>query len=166
MNMRARPPLPPRRRQAGVALIELALVLPLLVTLSVLVVDLGRALHHYHTLTKSLRGAARSLMVLDPATASLKPELIDAVRRQVVYGLPQPAADATALVPGLSLDNVPASNIRWGWSDSTPTYPMVSIRITGYHFEPLLTQVFGLQLGDAQGLIAFAPIAAHMRAAR
>lgn len=155
-----------RRRQAGVALIELALALPLLLSLSVLVIELGRALHQYHTLTKSLRGAARALMVLDPASASLQPELIEAVRRQVVYGQPQPAADAPPLVPGLSLDNVPAGNIRWGWSDSTPRYPIVSIRITGYHFQPLLTQVFGLRFGDAQGRIAVAPIAAHMRAAR
>jgi Flp pilus assembly protein TadG len=48
-----------RRRQAGAALVEFALILPLLVLLTFTVTELGRALWHYKVLSQSVREAAR-----------------------------------------------------------------------------------------------------------
>lgn len=156
--------LRPARRQKGAALIELALVLPLLILLSVMVTEFGRAFYYYNTLAKSLRDAVRFLSVQDPSAASAEPGVITRARNMVVYGVPTPALNASPLVPGLSLANVPESNIAWTWTATTPRYRMVSIEVTGYHFQPLIGQAFGVSLVNAQGVLAFGPIAAHMRA--
>lgn len=154
----------PRRSQAGAALVELALVLPLLIVLCLLVAEVGRAFHHYQVLTQSLRDAVRFLSVQDPSIATTEPARLLQARHMVVFGVPSPGVGHVPVVPGLSLANVPEGNIVWKWTDTTPRYRIVSVRVTGYGFRPLLTQAFGLQLADAQGVIAFGPIAAHMRA--
>lgn len=156
--------LSPARGQKGVALIELALVLPLLIILSVMVTEFGRAFYYYNTMAKSLRDAVRFLSMQDPSAASTEPATITRARHMVVYGVPAPALDTLPLVPGLSLANVPESNIVWTWTDTAPRYRMVSIQITGYNFQPLIGQAFGLSLVNEQGVLAFGPIAAHMRA--
>lgn len=156
--------LRPARGQKGAALIELALVLPLLILLSVMVTEFGRAFYSYNTLAKSLRDAVRFLSVQDPSVASTDPTKITQARHMVVYGVPTPALDATPLLPGLSLANVPESNIAWTWTATTPRYRMVSIQVTGYNFQPLIGKAFGLSLVNEQGVLAFGPIAAHMRA--
>lgn len=154
----------PRGRQTGVALVELALALPLLIMLSVLVAEVGRAFYQYNTLAKSLRDAVRFLSVQDPSIASTDPDRITQARHMVVYGVPSPAAGAQPLIPGLNLSHVPESAIRWSLTDTTPRYRVVSIRVTGYAFRPLVGQVFGLRLADDRGFISFGPVAAHMRA--
>ena len=161
---RSTAPLRPERSQKGAALIELALVLPLLILLSVMGTEFGRAFYYYNTLAKSLRDAVRFLSVQDPSAASTEPAVLTQARHMVVYGVPTPALDALPLVPGLSLSNVPESNIAWTWTDTTPRYRMVSIQITGYNFQPLIGRAFGLSLVNEQGVLAFGPMAAHMRA--
>ena len=156
--------LSPVRRQKGVALVELALVLPLLIILSVMVTEFGRAFYYYNTLAKSLRDAVRFLAVQDPSVASTDPARILQAQNMVVYGIPVPAMDAAPLVPGLSLANVPQSNIAWTWTATAPRYRMVSIQVTGYNFQPLIGRAFGVSLVNEQGVLAFGPIAAHMRA--
>lgn len=153
-----------RNRQRGAALIELALVLPLLIVLSVLVSEFGRAFFQYHTLTKGVRDAVRFLAVQDPAVASTDPDVIATARNLLVYGQPRPGPNATPVVPGLNLDQVPASNIAWTWSTSSPSYRIVSVHITGHAFRPLWSSLFGLSLANAQGEIPFGTIAASMRA--
>ncbi len=153
-----------RARQSGVALVELALVLPLLIVLAVMVTEFGRAFLYYNTLAKSLRDAVRYLAVLDPGVATTDPAKLTVARHMVVYGVPQPAEGARPQVPGLNLTHVPVDNIQWSWSATTPAIRTVSIRITGYRFQPLIAQAFGLRLADAEGQIPFGEIAAHMRA--
>lgn len=158
------PPSLHRSGQQGVALVELALVLPLLIVLSVLVTDFGRAFYQYNTLAKALRDAVRYLSVQDPAVVSTDTAKITAARNLVVYGMASPPANAQPLVPGLNLSHVPASNIAWTWTGTSPNYLMVSIRVSGFNFQPMIAQVFGLRLGNAQGVIPFGPMASHMRA--
>lgn len=146
------------------ALVELALVLPLLILLAVAVTELGRAFFYYNTLAKSLRDAVRYLAVLDPGVVTSDPAKLTAARHMVVYGVPAPAPGARPQLPGLSLAHVPLEQIQWRWSASTPAIRTVSIRVTGYRFQPLIAQAFGLRLADAQGQIPFGDIAAHMRA--
>jgi hypothetical protein len=162
--MQARCPAARPSQQAGVALVELALVLPLLILLAVLVTEAGRAFYQYNTVAKSLRDAVRFLAVQDPTIATTDPAKITQARNMVVFGVPNPATGAQALVPELSLANVPEANIRWTWTATTPRYRIVSVQVTGYKFRPLIANVFGLRLADAQGVMAFGPIAAHMRA--
>ncbi|MBP2316724.1 TadE/TadG family type IV pilus assembly protein [Azospirillum soli] len=45
----------------GSAMVEAALVLPLVMTLTFGLIEMGRALHHHHVLSKSVRDAARYL---------------------------------------------------------------------------------------------------------
>ena len=50
-----------RRRQAGTAAVETALVLPFLLFLMLAIAEIGQAVLHYNELTKSARDAARHL---------------------------------------------------------------------------------------------------------
>lgn len=152
-----------RSRQSGVALVELALVLPVLLMLSLLVTEIGRAFYQYNTLAKAVRDAVRYLSTQDASIALTDPAKLEVARNLVVYGLPSPGTAAAPLAPGLSLANVPATNISWGWSDSAPRIRTVRIAVTGYQFQPVIPQLFGLSLGNAQGVLPFGTIAAVMR---
>ncbi len=71
-----------KNRQSGVALVEFALVLPLLLLMTFVVTEYSRALYQYNTLTKSVRDAARYLSMQDPGTR------IAQAKNLVVYGNP------------------------------------------------------------------------------
>lgn len=153
------------RLQTGVALIELALVLPLFVTLTFMVTEVGRAFYEYNTIAKSVRDAVRYLSAQDPLIAESDPDKkLDVAQNLVVFGLPSPGTSPKPLLPGLSLSNVPLSNISWSWSDTEPRIRTVKISVTGYTFRPMLSQVFGLKLGNDDGTIPFGSIEASMRA--
>lgn len=151
-------------RTRGVALVEFALVLPLLLVVSLLVTELGRALYQYNTLTKAVRDAARYLSVHDPSIKTTNPALVLVARNLAVFGTPQPSTVTQPLALGLSLANVPDANITWATRGANPLINTVTIQITGYSFRPILSSVFGIPFGDAQGLIPFGPISATMRA--
>ena len=55
-----------RNRQRGVAIVEFALVLPLLLLMTFVVTEYSRALYQYNTLTKSVRDAARYPVGAEP----------------------------------------------------------------------------------------------------
>lgn len=74
MPRRALPTGPLRllKDRHGSAMLETAIVLPLVMTLTFGLIEMGRAMHHHHILSKSVRDAARYLarIALDcPATA-------------------------------------------------------------------------------------------------
>jgi Flp pilus assembly protein TadG len=92
------------KRERGAALVELAIVLPLLLTLFGGMVELGRAIYQYETLTKSARVAARYLSqysALDPSYASTT---IPAAQCLAVYG--NTGCTGTPLATGLTTLNV------------------------------------------------------------
>ncbi len=66
--------------QKGVALVEFALVLPLLLLLTFLATEFGRAMYEYNALTKVARDAVRYLSVQMPGTK------ITEARNLMVYG--------------------------------------------------------------------------------
>jgi Flp pilus assembly protein TadG len=135
--------------QRGVALIELALVLPMLIVLTALTTEFGRALHQYNTITKSVRDAARYLSMRSPGTG------IAQARNLVVYG--NTAGTGTPLALGLTLANVP--DPTWATAGSVPTINTVTVSVTGYTFNSIFPSVFGLNLGN----ITYSPIRATMR---
>jgi len=154
----------PASRQQGVALIEFALVLPLLLILSFITTEFGRAFYEYNTLAKAVRDAARYLSVQDPSIQSTDRAKITVARELVVYGRPDVTGASQPLLAGLSLANVPEANIQWALAGSNPAINTVSIRVSGYRFRPLISEAFGLRFGNSEGEIEFGDISATLRA--
>lgn len=138
-----------KRRQRGTALVEFALALPLILMMTCLATEFGRAYYQYNTITKSVREAVRYLSVRAPNVD------IDKAKNIVVYG--NPAGTGTPLAPGLSITNVSIPDR--GTAGSYPTFSTVSVMVTGYTFVPMVTNTFGLTFSN----ITFGPISATMR---
>ena len=143
-------------KQSGVALVEFALILPLLLLLTFITTEFGRALFQYNILTKSVRDAARYLSVYNPGDTTKFP----IAKNLVVYG--NPAGTGTPLVIGLTTSLVP--NPVWQTAGTAPVINTVTIRITGYTFRPLFASAFGVSFANVNGNIPFADISATMRA--
>jgi Flp pilus assembly protein TadG len=100
------------RKSSGVAMVELAIILPLLLMLLFGIIELGRALYQQNTLYKAVESGARYLArangVLSPVTgcdttlpawtSSLEPVY---AKNLVVYGQITVAAGSTPLLPNL-----------------------------------------------------------------
>ncbi len=94
--------VPPAPRVArGVAALELALVLPILLTTVFGITEFGRAMYQYDALTKSARAAARYLAVYNAADAGVRARAVNVA----VCGLPD-CTGADPVAPGLSAANV------------------------------------------------------------
>jgi len=88
-----------RRNDAGVQLVELAIVLPVLLMLFGAAAEFGRYFYEYTTLAKSSRAAARYLVT---ATTDGTDDL--AAKNLVVYG--NVAGTGTKILSGLDVSNV------------------------------------------------------------
>lgn len=137
--------------ETGVALTEFALILPLLLILTFITTEFGRALYQYNTITKSVRDAARYLSV---QTAGTK---INEAKNLIVFG--NTAGTGPRLTAGLEIENVPAPT--WQPSGANPTINTVTIRVTNYTFRSLFSSAFGVNFGN----ITYGPISATMRSA-
>ena len=150
-------------RQQGVALIEFALVLPLLLILTLITTEFGRALYQYNTLTKSVRDAVRYLSTQDPTILTSDPGKVTNAKNLVVYG--SFANTGTPLAIGLSTAQVP--NPTWQVVVGSPTINTVTIKVAGcanslppcYKFIPLISNLFGTAFGN----INYGDISATMR---
>jgi len=141
-----------RRGQRGVAIIEFALILPLLVLLSYLVVDFGRAVHEYNAIAKSVRNAVRFV--------SMEPIGTCGIQDRVIYAHPNGASSGARVVaPGLVRPGVTIDCI-WRPADATLPVNTVTVRVIGYEFQPMLSSFPGLTLLPA---VRFADITATMR---
>jgi Flp pilus assembly pilin Flp len=158
-----------RRRQTeqGVAAVEFALVLMLLVTIVFGITELGRALYQYDALTKSARSAARFVTVHDAET---NPEVIPRAICLAISGSPWLAADgggcaSSAIVPDLEPENVTiemphriaalrAVAVEDG-GVSVGTLDMVRVTISGYRFQTIVPFVIpSISFGD---IVAYMP---------
>ena len=147
LKMRTRKPHTTR----GVALVEFALVLPLLLLLSFITTEFGRALYEYNTVVKSVRNAARFLSVQTPGTLTTE------ARNMVVYG--NAAGTGQPLALGLTLARVPTPT--WQTVGVDPVMQTVTVRVSGYSFTPLFTGTLGLPMSS----LTYSDISATMRAA-
>ncbi|PNG46795.1 MULTISPECIES: TadE family protein [unclassified Variovorax] len=146
-----------RIRQRGVALVELALIIPFLLLLTFITTEFGRAMFEYNAVTKATRDAVRYLSFQTPGTH------ITEARNLMVYG--NLAGTGTPLARGLSLANVPAGSCcTWQTTGSNPVVNTITVRVSNYSFRPLFASVFGLSFADANGNIVFSDITATMRA--
>ncbi|WBY02603.1 pilus assembly protein [Ramlibacter tataouinensis] len=137
------------KSQCGVAIIEFALVVPVLVLLSMLAVEFGRAMYQYDALTKSVRDAARYLSIQLPGAN------IAEARNLVVYG--NLAGSGSPLLPGLTPAHVP--DPTWQNVGADPIIRTVTIQVSGYTFDPLVTTAFGFTFPA----LTFSDIRATMR---
>ncbi len=138
------------RAQQGVALVEFALVLPLLLLLCLTVVELGRAFWHYKVLVQSAREAARYLAAQKPGEGA------DQARNLVLRG-------TLAVTSPLQLSDLSASQpVQVSWQRDTQSgMALVTVTVPSYTFNSLLVSWAGVELGR----IHFHAIAATQRIA-
>ncbi len=114
-----------KSRTRGIAVVETAIVLPLLFILLLAVGELGRAFIQYSRLSHRVHAAARHVAenALTGTTGipSLSSQLLSEARNLVVFGAPI-AAGAPA-VPGLSASDVTVSVNTAGTVRVQVTYP-------------------------------------------
>lgn len=147
-----------KKRQQGAALVELALILPLLLLLTFITTEFGRAMFEYNAVTKSTRDAVRYLSIQTPGAQ------ITEARNLLVYG--NLSGTGAPLARGLSLANVPAASCcTWQLTGTNPVINTVTVSVTNYTYRSLFSNVFGLAFGNANGNITFSTITATMRAA-
>ena len=149
-----------KTRQRGTAIVEFALILPLLLLLTMITTEFGRAIYQYNTIVKSLRNATRYLSLQTPNTK------ITEAQNMVVFG--NIAGTGSALVPGLTVAQVSTIPPTWLTTGSAPLINTVTITVTCYKFRPLLTSVFGVTFSsditcDGISGIRYANISATMR---
>lgn len=141
-----------RRKQSGAAVVEFALALPMLLVLTFITTEFGRAMYQYNTIAKSVRDATRYLSIQVPNS-----KLAEA-RNLVVYGKTAVTDADQPLAIGLDTTQVviPPWNTAVG---SDPVITTVTVQVTGYTFTSLVPSVFGIDLGS----YTFSTISATMR---
>jgi Flp pilus assembly protein TadG len=137
------------KREQGGAIVEFVLVMPLMLILIFITTEFGRAYYQYNTLAKNVREAARYLSVRAPNVNVAQAKNI------IVYG--NPAGSGSPVMPRLSLSNVP--NPTYATIGTLPVLTTVTVTVTGYTFQPMVTSVFGFPLNA----FTFSPIRATMR---
>lgn len=99
------------KRQRGLALVETAIVLPLLLFIMLAAAELTNAFVQHNTLTKIVRDGARHAAgkaMSNRVVFHLSPELVAETRHLVVYG--NPAGTGAPILPNLTLDAVTVSD--------------------------------------------------------
>ena len=116
-----------RRKEQGIQLAELAIVLPIFLLLFGATAEFGRYFHEYSTLAKASRVGARYL-----ATAAIRANEDTAAKNIVVYG--NTAGTGSPILSGLTPANVVIS--RAGGLPAVPH--TVTVQIVNYKHEPIL----------------------------
>lgn len=113
-----------KNRERGVATVEAAISIPLLLFLMFAAVEIGRAYVQYTVLADASRNAARHVAeVAMQATQriSITPQLLTRARNLVVYG--NEAGAGTAVLPGLQANQVTVIDAGNNNVQITTAYP-------------------------------------------
>jgi Flp pilus assembly protein TadG len=124
-------------------------VLPLMLVMTFIATEFGRAIYQYNTLTKSVRDAARYLSIQTPFTHQAE------AANLIVYG--NTAGTGQPLAVGLTTAHVAAP--AWEFAGTNPVIGTVRVGVTGYQFNSLMAEAFGLTFGS----VTFSDIRATMR---
>jgi len=132
----------PRNRQRGLATMEFAIALPLIILIALAVTELGRGLYQYNTLTKAVRDGARYLsnVAVGPlGIVDIGPHVTD-TQNIVVYG---DIDGGSSVLPGLAPANVTvtAINVALPGGGINPNHVRVSAT---YTFTPLFPALSSL----------------------
>jgi len=156
-----------RARQFGVAAVEFAIILPVLLSVAFGIVEFGRAMYEYDSLVKNTRAAARYLSTADPDVDTNRNRAACIVKAADPYATcfvanppvnPNPAPWLGPLKTA-SVDVLYAANSNGLKSVSTGadtgTVDLVTVVVRGYEYQSLL-------LPFIPPIAAFGPISATM----
>jgi Flp pilus assembly protein TadG len=141
-----------RRNEAGVQLVEVAIVIPVLLMLFGAVAEFGRYFYEYTTLAKAARVGAR-FMSEKTIRKTVSHDWVLDTKRLVVYG--NTAGTGTPLMSNLSIDNVDVQFTGGTYTPPSTGVPTtVTIRIINYTHQPVfdlgkLTKISGLSMNVA-----------------
>ena len=127
------------RRQHGAALVEFALVMPVLLALAFGASELGRAISTYNALDKTVRDAARHLSQHGPGDTQVQAQ----ATCLAVYG--NADCSGTAVAPGLDstmvvlCDAVSCPGTHLAQPTGSGVVNLVSASIQGYEFDSAVT---------------------------
>jgi len=126
-------PVRSRKKQLGVAAVEFTIALPLLLFLLFVAGEMGRLLHQYNTLTKSVEDGAR-LMSRSLSAAYSNGTVADLTvnaEELVRYGTTEVTDTTLPLLPGLEASTNPVS------IDTDPATNEVIVTVT-YTYDPVV----------------------------
>ena len=149
-----RQPRQPRQPQRGAALVELALLLPVLLTLGFGMTEAARAIYEYDAIAKSVRSGVRHLSFAAPGDPVAIRQAVCLVvhGNTTCLGAPvAPGLDAT-MVSVCDRTNCPGHGLQL---TGRGTVNLVSVMVTGSGFTPAVTWVY-------TGPIRFGEISATM----
>jgi Flp pilus assembly protein TadG len=119
------------RNEAGVQLLELAIVLPIFVILFGATAEFGRYFYEYTTLAKGARAGARYLV-----TAKVDCNQATIAKNLVVYG--NTAGTGSPILPGLTVSNVAVSPNDLACSGTPQGVPeTITVTITGFNHQSI-----------------------------
>ncbi|MCO6059618.1 pilus assembly protein [Pseudomonas sp. MOB-449] len=141
-----RRPLTQPGLQRGVAMVEFAITLPLLLLLLLAIGEFGRMLYQYNSLLQASRDAGRYVAgkawnrALGAIDLTSDPQLVPRTRNIAVYGVPT-VQTGKEVVPGLT-----AGNVQVGIAPDTTDHIQVSIT---YSFQPVIGEALPVFFGSA-----------------
>lgn len=158
-----------RERQAGSVLVELAAVLPVLLVLSLGVLEFAKALSDYRTILSQTRIAARYLSGKAPGEDHEKARCLTRNGQESsapCVGVPLLPNLASATVTIEDATNAPATHRAQPVSTASGsgTVNLVTVRVTGYS-HPLIIGSFISGVIDDRASIEFGSISTTMRQA-
>lgn len=132
----------PHNAARGVAAIELAFLLPLLLAMTFGTVELGRAVYTYNTLAKTVRDAARHLSQHGPGD----PDVAAQARCLAVYGITNCTGSETPVAPGLTTAAIQICDaLSCADHAAQPTglgvVSLVSVTVSGYSYNSIIELV-------------------------
>jgi Flp pilus assembly protein TadG len=132
--------------QRGVAIVEFAIALPLLLLLMFATVELGRMLSQYNTLSKSVRDSSRYLASNAAGGTTRVVNITNAVRTATTNLAVTGNVNGTgnALLPGLVAGNITVADAGNGYVSVSASYTYVpilsaSLKLFGYGPDVALT---------------------------
>ena len=135
------------QEQRGLAIVEFAIAVPVLLLMMLGMAELGRCLYQYNALNKQVRNAARYVASNARVGSTSVVNITNAIpiaRNLVVFG--NEAGTGSALLPNLAVGNVTVSN-----NSATPDYVLVQV---DYTYQPIIgntLETFGM--GDNLSLL-------------
>jgi Flp pilus assembly protein TadG len=147
-------------QQKGVAAVEFAILLPLLLLIVFGITEFGRALYAYNTLVKATRDAARYYAIQQPGNP---PDKADEIMNLVVFGNTEGTGDALAagLDPSMvTLEDRVSKPLTHKSQGAAPVVNLVTVTVSGYAYESPIISFF---MPDDSSSFTFADISTTMK---
>lgn len=129
-----------KRKQSGIALVELAIAIPAMLAIMLLTAELTRVMYQYNTLTKLVRDGSRSIsahLLKGNSLSGLSTDDLQIAKHLIVSGKPQ---GGEALLAGLSEDDISITMNAQGTGGTQRYYVQVS---ADYNYIPIFASVGG-----------------------